>query len=111
MGPRLLTVANPDGGAPRQALTVTPRPQPTSASPSVARGSTQEVTIAGTNFVAVAGLKVKVVGAGISAGSPKTVSATVIAVDIFVSASAAVGTYNWDHDEHRTAVRAAGRTA
>ncbi len=91
-GARTLTVTNPDGSTASAPFTVTPKPLPTaSATPSAPRGSTTSVTIPGKNFVS--GLTVKVVGAGISAGAPTSVSSTSITVPVTVQSTAAAGAY------------------
>ncbi len=93
-GERTLTVTNPDGGTASAPFTVTPKPLPTaSATPSVPRGRTQTVTIPGKNFAQGDGLKVQVVGAGISTGAPTWVSSTSITVPVTVQSTATAGAY------------------
>ncbi len=93
VGARALAVTNPDGSTCEAPFTVTPKPQPLSASPSVARSTSQTVTIAGTGFVSGKGLAVQVIGAGITTSAPTWVSATSLTVTVSVAATAASDAY------------------
>ncbi len=90
-GDRTLTVTDPDLGVATGTFTVNPGPKPASASPPVSRGTSQDVTITGTNFVA--GLSVKVAAAGVTVSAPSVVTPTSITVTVTASATASPGTY------------------
>lgn len=93
LGARTLTVTNTDGGTASAPFSVTAKPLPTSASPPAPRGSTTAVTITGKNFVSGSGLKVQVVGAGITTGAANWLSATTITVPVTVQSTANAGAY------------------
>ncbi|MDQ3457507.1 MAG: sulfatase-like hydrolase/transferase [Actinomycetota bacterium] len=93
VGRRTLTVTNGDGASATAEFAINPGPKPTSASPPVAAGKTQLVTVSGTNFVSGAGLKVRVASPGFTVGTPSAVTATSVQVQVRVPATAGPGSY------------------
>ncbi|MFM8311787.1 MAG: beta strand repeat-containing protein, partial [Ilumatobacteraceae bacterium] len=92
LGPRSVTVLNPDGGTSTTAgaLSVNARPVPTSAAPtSLAVGAVARiVTVRGTGFDAAA--TVAFSGTGITINSVTVLSATEIDVNVTVAANATI---------------------
>jgi len=90
-GPRAVTVTNPDlgKGSCSACFSVSPGPAVTSVSPgTLARGSSQTVTVNGANFASNASLSL---GAGISVTAVTVADASRITATVTVASTAAVG--------------------
>ena len=95
VGPRDVTVTNSSGTSNAVKFTVgLPTPTITSISPSSGtKGTTQTVTLKGTNFVSGSGTTVKISAGGVTASNVNVQSDTSLTATFTIPADATVGTY------------------
>jgi uncharacterized repeat protein (TIGR01451 family) len=91
VGSATVTVDNGDGGVATTMLTVDPKPKASSATPPVPHGTSQDVTVTGTNFVA--GLTVSTTAKGITFGTPQSVTPTSFVVTVTVASTKPAGKF------------------